>query len=52
MTSDTPGEEKPQGGGQGLADLLYLAVNCLASLFSYVSQFPHSTCQEIFLAFY
>ena len=31
-------------------DPLYLAINCLAIVFSYLSQFPYSTCQEIFLA--
>ena len=31
-------------------DHLHLAVNCLATVFSYLPQFPHSTCQGIFLA--
>ena len=34
------------------ADLLYLAINFLASLLSYLSLFPHSTCHEISLASY
>ena len=33
-------------------DLLYLTVNCSASLLSCLSQFPYSTCQGIFLVFY
>lgn len=31
---------------------LYLAVSCLASVFASLSQFPHATCQVIFLASY
>ena len=57
MTGNMPGEERlPRGQGPlpvhpllGTQGFLYLAVNCLASLFSF-PLFPHSTCQEIFLA--
>ena len=48
-----PGDETPLRPRSHLrgGDLLYLAVNGSASLFSCLS-FPHSTCQGIFLASY
>ena len=48
-----PGAETPLRPRSHLrgGDLLYLAVNGSASLFSCLS-FPHSTCQGIFLASY
>ena len=49
-----PGAElqlRPRRYLQG-GDLLYLAVNRSALVFTYLSQFPYSTCQGIFLASY
>ena len=52
-----PGEERPPGGplpgtGAFCPGDLQLAVNCSASVVSSLPQFPHATCQGIFLASY
>ena len=63
---ETPGEEMLPWGwgpcfpsfapcqelGPSPSDHLHLAINCLAIVFSCLSQFPHSTCQGIFLRSY
>ena len=54
---ERPGSRGYPGHGQALGsfcpgDHLHLAVNCLATAFSSLSQLPYSTCQGIFLASY